>query len=150
MAMSNGGSMLNADWSDPPLRPARGFCYHRGMQTERRQFGDRGEDLAARYLFERGFRIVARQVRVGRMGEIDLVAEDYDTLVFIEVKTRRDARYGTPEEALSWGKRRRLANAVMGYIGQRNLHHVRYRVDVVAVDLTQGEPVVRHLRNVTL
>lgn len=128
------------------------------MRTERRRFGDKGEDLAADFLRARGFRIIARQVRIGRLGEIDLVCADPTSpkglrgasgeIVFVEVKTRRDRTFGPPEEAVTPSKLGKLRRAVEAWLAGRGLADAPHRIDVVAVDLTGERPVIRHLEGV--
>lgn len=131
------------------------------MTTERRRFGDRGEAIAADFLRRAGFRILARQARMGRLGEIDLVALDptppsglrgagRGEVVFIEVKTRATGEYGPPEEAVTAAKRRKLARAIEAFRIARGLADAPCRFDVVAVDLSGPAPRVRHLRDVPL
>lgn len=79
--------------------------------------GRRGEELACRLLWRRGFRIVGRNVRVGR-GEIDIVAERAGRVHFVEVKTRSSERMGRPEERVDTRKRRRLQAAAAGYLAE--------------------------------
>ena len=120
------------------------------MQTPQRQFGDKGEDLAAAFLRSMGYRIVGRQVRVGRLGELDVIAEHRGTLVFVEVKTRRTAAYGPPEEALTFFKRRSLLRAIEAYRARRGLERLPYRLDVVAIEFAADQPVIRHHQAVAL
>src|SRR5688572_25948347 len=105
------------------------------MPTERRAFGDRGEALAENFLRAKGFRILARQARVSRLGELDLVALDGPALVFVEVKTRRDRIFGPPEEAVTPGKLRAIVSAAQAWIGTRGWRGA-WRIDVVAVEMT--------------
>ncbi|MBX6315747.1 MAG: YraN family protein [Isosphaeraceae bacterium] len=95
----------------------------------RRLLGDRGERAAARYLRRRGLRIITRGYRTP-LGEIDLIARDGDTLVFIEVKTRRR---GDPTEAVTPEKQRRLTLAALHFLRRYDLLEGRCRFDVVAV-----------------
>lgn len=120
------------------------------MPTEKRTFGDEGEKIAEAFLRARGFRVMARQARVGRLGELDLVALDGGTLVFIEVKTRRSSRFGAPEDAVTPSKLRHLGAAIEAYRQAKGLEARPYRLDVVAVDLCGAAPAVRHLRAVAL
>jgi len=76
------------------------------MQREDR--GAWGEQYAAQYLQEQGYEIVEQNYRYGRVGEIDIVARDGDTWVFVEVKTRRSHRFGLPEEAVTLAKQTQL------------------------------------------
>ena len=120
------------------------------MKTARRRFGDEGEGLAAAFLARRGFRVLARNVRVPRVGEIDLVALDGPALVFVEVKTRRDRAFGPPEEAVTPAKRRTLAACAEAWRTGRGWTARPWRIDVVAVDLSSGRPDIRHLEGIAL
>ncbi len=118
------------------------------MAAERKVIGNHGEDLAAAFLRSRGFRILERQARISRVGEIDIVALDGETLVFAEVKTRHDVSFGAPEEAVTVAKLRTLAACAESWRLKRGWSARAYRLDVVAVDLTGRAPVIRHLENV--
>jgi putative endonuclease len=120
------------------------------METPLRVLGNRGESLAAEFLRRRGFKILARQVHIGRMGEIDLICKYRGILVFVEVKARTTAIHGTPEESVTPWKRERLRRAVQGYLARHRLAEVNYRVDVVAVDFAGPEPLIRHHEGVEL
>lgn len=120
------------------------------MITARRKFGDEGEALAAAFLMRRGFRILARNVSVGRVGEIDLIALDGRELVFIEVKARRDRAFGSPEEAVTPAKLRRVAAAAEAWRAAKGWAARAWRIDVVAVDLAGGGREIRHLPGVAL
>ena len=99
--------------------------------------GREGEAIAARHLESLGYRVLARNWH-GRGGEIDLVCQDGETLVFVEVKARRDERCGTPQEAVTWHKRRRLAAMADDFLARARLGAVPCRFDVVAVRLGTG------------
>ena len=120
------------------------------MRTEKRKFGDEGEEMAAAFLARRGFRLLARNARVSRIGEIDVVALDGATLVFVEVKTRRDRAFGPPEEAVTRSKLRTLAACAEAWRNAKGWTARPWRVDVVAVDLAGGRGEIRHLRGVAL
>jgi len=99
--------------------------------------GRRGEDLAHRFLRRRGFRIVARNYRSrSGSGEIDLVAWDKDQLVFVEVKSRATAEFGTPDRAVDPEKQRHLERAAREYARRANIGWERTRFDIVSVLLT--------------
>ncbi|MBI5379773.1 MAG: YraN family protein [Nitrospirae bacterium] len=111
------------------------------MSLLRRIIGRRGEDRAAQYLRRRGYRILARNWRC-RLGEIDLIALDGNTLVFVEVKTRRGETFGPPELAVTPRKQRQLTKAALSFIMSRKLGHLPGRFDVVAIRQTaQGEEI---------
>jgi putative endonuclease len=94
--------------------------------------GQRGEAAAAKFLRKKGLTIVARSNR-GRLGEIDLVAVDDRTVVFVEVKTRRSHDAGHPADAVDDDKQRRLTRLALSYLKQHHLLECRARFDVVAV-----------------
>ncbi len=112
----------------------------------RRSVGRRGEEEAARFLLKRGLVIVDRNVR-SRLGEIDLVARDGKTLVFVEVKARRESGGDPPEAGVTAVKQRRLAQLAQHYLKWKRLGEVSCRFDVVAVTLDAQDRVkaLRHL-----
>jgi putative endonuclease len=113
----------------------------------RRTLGERGEAAAARYLRRLGYRIVGRRVRT-RLGEIDLVAVDGRTVVFVEVKTRRSDQQGHPSEAVDLAKQRRLTRLATAYLKRRRLLHCAARFDIVAVTWPdRGRPRIEHFRH---
>jgi putative endonuclease len=105
----------------------------------RRSLGSRGEDWAARYLQDRGYRILDRNLRLGR-GEIDLVARQDGCIVLVEVKTYR-AGFMAPEEALTPRKRRQIARLGSLYLQEHGMSDAAIRADVVAIEVGQdGSP----------
>jgi putative endonuclease len=108
--------------------------------------GTEGEDLAAVYLERQGYRIRNRNYRFGR-GEIDIVAEDGETLVFVEVKARRSDSYGAPEEAVTVHKRRQIRKIAGGYLFEKRISDRECRFDVIAVEYVGGKPVLRHIQH---
>ncbi len=117
-----------------------------GGEDGRKSLGRRGEEEAARDLARRGLAILDRNVR-SRLGEIDLVARDGRTLVFVEVKSRREGAGDPPEAAVTPEKRRRLARLALGYLKMKRLGDSPCRFDVVAVTLDDGDRVsrIRHI-----
>ncbi len=99
----------------------------------RQMLGRKGEQMAEQALQERGYRIVEHNFRC-RYGEIDLIAEEQNDLVFVEVKTRRGTAFGRPEEAVTRAKRRKLAEVATYYLGLQNASDRSWRIDVVAID----------------
>ncbi|UCC69750.1 MAG: YraN family protein [Armatimonadota bacterium] len=93
-----------------------------------------GEDHAARYLRSRGYRVLERNFRA-RSGEVDIIAEQKDSLVFVEVKARSSNEFGEPREAVTGWKQRRIVNAARAYIA-RGGDERSVRFDVVEVFLT--------------
>ena len=101
---------------------------------DRAELGHWGENLAARELRRRGYELLDRNVRVAR-GEIDLVARDAGTLVFVEVKTRRSGPFGLAREAVTSTKAVRLTRLGLEYLARHGLQDVDWRIDVVAIDV---------------
>lgn len=98
----------------------------------RRRFGNRGEDLAAVFFLQKGFRIVERNWSC-RLGEIDLIVEKDGVYHFVEVKTRKSLLYGYPEEAIHGKKLRHLARAIELYLEASPIRIVDYQVDALAI-----------------
>jgi len=117
------------------------------MPSARDDLGRRGEDEAARYLRSLGYRIVGRREKVLR-GDIDIVALDDRTVVFVEVRSRSDTAHGHPAETVGATKQRRIAELAAAYIRRHRLEDCAVRIDVVAVTFPAGDrPVVEHYRN---
>jgi putative endonuclease len=113
----------------------------------RRTLGERGEAAAARYLKRLGYQIVARGER-GRLGEIDLVAVDGRTVVFVEVKTRQSRDAGSPADAVDAEKQRRLTRLAMAFLKRHGLLEYPVRFDIVAVTWPENRrrPTIEHFR----
>jgi len=110
------------------------------------KFGELGENLACDALRRRGYAVLARRYRT-RVGEIDIVAADGDTLVFVEVKARRNTRCGIPAEAVTWWKQRRIITMARHYMAVHRCHDRPVRFDVVSVLAPVGErPSVEVIR----
>lgn len=110
--------------------------------------GRRGEDIAHRFLQRAGMTVVARNHRTATgSGEVDLVAWDGETLVFVEVKSRATEEYGTPDRAIDSDKRRRLVRAAMDYVRRADLPAPKLRFDVVNV-VFSTPPAITHFRDV--
>ena len=106
--------------------------------------GREGEDLAHRYLSSRGLHVVARRFRMpDGSGEVDIIARDRNMLVFVEVKARRSAAYGSPERAIDSEKERRLVRAARSYVLKAGGDWSQVRFDVVTVVLAK-RPRVTH------
>ena len=113
----------------------------------RQQYGRAAEEAAARYLIRHGWRLLGRNVRVGR-GELDIVARRGCVLAFMEVKARRTHTCGAPEDAVGSAKRRQVARLATLWLAARPwaLHGVDdVRFDIIAVDSTTFPGTIRHL-----
>lgn len=112
----------------------------------RQDTGKLGEDLAAVELWHQGYAILARRYRT-RYGEIDIVAQDGDTFVFVEVKARRTDRFGTAAESVRPWKQRRMAAMALDYLAWCDRLESPCRFDVVAIDGVGTERVtLEHIK----
>jgi putative endonuclease len=104
--------------------------------------GKQGEDLAAVALTAYSYQVVERNWRC-QSGEIDLVAREEETWVFVEVKLRQGQAFGTPEEAVTPAKQERVLRAAEAYLAEHELTNVSWRIDVVAIELASSGRVKR-------
>ena len=116
------------------------------MSRARVALGRIGEDLAVRELERRGYAILARRYR-RRGGELDIVARDGQTLVFVEVKTRGGRRFGEPVEAVTVTKRRRMAAIAVDYMMRARLTGCPCRFDIVSIRMDAARPVIELFQN---
>ena len=113
------------------------------------ELGKWGEDLAAAYLAKKGYEILERDWMSGHH-DLDFIARDEDTLVIIEVKTRRNRLFGDPEEAIDYKKRMSLQSAINHYVkSHRTGRDIRF--DIISIVGTIGStPEIDHIKDVTL
>jgi putative endonuclease len=108
--------------------------------------GERGENIAARHLRDLGYKIITRNYRCP-LGEIDIIARDKETLVFVEVKTRTEDN-PTPEEQVNATKQHQLTKAAKIYLGRYGVPQPPARFDVVAVVWPENQnPIIRHTKS---
>ncbi|MGI6703165.1 MAG: YraN family protein [Clostridia bacterium] len=105
--------------------------------TSSRSIGKLGEEAARRYLEDIGYRILETNYR-DKQGEADIIGFDDKVLAFVEVKTRRNTRYGTPGEAVIYEKQRRLTRIAMSYLTRHRMLYRQIRFDVVEVVVQDG------------
>jgi len=114
-----------------------------------RDLGKIGEDAAMKHILNLGMKPLAKNFRVGRLGEIDIIAKDGDTLCFIEVKARRGDRYGTPAEAVSYAKRNTITRIAQIYADRHGIYDTPLRFDVIEVYMNPDSSIksVEHIRD---
>lgn len=127
-------------------RVARGLLRFSGMTRARIELGKNGEDLACLELERRGYAILARRYR-RRGGELDIIARDGLTLVFVEVKTRAGRDFGDGTEAVTTLKRRRITRLALDYMTRHHIPECPCRFDVVSIRFESGEPIVEVFQN---
>lgn len=129
----------------PPIE--RPFGESRNLSEKRALLGRKGEELAACYLQQRSFTLLDRNYR-GRTGEIDIIAREGKTTVFIEVKTRRKGTSYFPAEAVTIRKQRQISRTAQEYLLRHKLQHQSARFDVISVSMAQdGTPEIDHIAN---
>ncbi len=118
------------------------------MTTHRIRLGKWGEGVASRFLQEKGYVLLATNYRC-RWGEVDIVAQEGEELVFVEVRTRRGVQYGTPEESVTAVKARRLVATAQEFLQEHDLGHASWRIDLIAIRLDGDWRVqdITHLRH---
>lgn len=99
---------------------------------QKKELGKKGEELALRFLKKRGYRIIERNY-VCKMGEMDIIAKEKDTLAFVEVKTRTSTLFGPPQLAVNSMKQRQLSKVALNFLKEKQLEDVKARFDVVAI-----------------
>ncbi|WP_419661263.1 conserved uncharacterized protein, UPF0102 [Desulfosarcina variabilis str. Montpellier] len=116
------------------------------MLNRQQQFGRKSERLAAEYLKLKGYRIIETNYRCP-VGEIDIIAREKGTLVFVEVKARRSSRFGSPKGAVTPAKQRKISMAALDYLKRSGQDDARARFDVVAIDTEMGRPDIEVVKN---
>ncbi|RJQ41478.1 MAG: YraN family protein [Nitrospiraceae bacterium] len=110
-----------------------------------KQFGSKGEDLAAEFLKAQGYRIIERNYKTP-IGELDIIAKDGETLVFVEVKTRSSNAFGYPFEAVDARKKHKLKNLALFYMKALK-KNCAARFDVISINLTGSEKEIEHIKD---
>ena len=116
------------------------------VSSHRVSLGKTGEELACKELERRGYAIVARRYR-RRRGELDIIARDGPTLVFVEVKARQGHTFGKAAEAVTTTKRRRIARLAVDYLARHRLSGCPVRFDVVSIQFDSEPPVIEVIQN---
>ncbi|BBO81981.1 UPF0102 protein [Desulfosarcina ovata subsp. sediminis] len=116
------------------------------MLNRQQQFGKKSERLAAEYLKLSGYRILETNYRT-RQGEIDIIAREKGTIVFVEVKARSSRRFGNPKGAVTPAKQRKISMAALEYLKQSGQTGASARFDVVAIDTAAGTTDIEVVKN---
>ena len=118
------------------------------MRPSRSEVAKIGEAFAAVHLKNNGYHILVQNYRAFR-GEIDLVVKDGDSIVFVEVKTRRSLKFGLPQEAVTPRKQQQISKIALAYLQERNLLETPCRFDVIAIRLSYHLKLLHleHIKN---
>jgi putative endonuclease len=110
----------------------------------KRKLGIKGEEMATVYLVKNGYQIITRNYYT-RYGELDIICEKNNTIIFVEVKTRTSTRYGLPQEAVTNQKKAHLKKAAMIYLNSLNKRYREIRFDVIAILITGVNNEINHI-----
>ena len=116
------------------------------MSNQRQRLGQRSEDLAVKFLKKGGYKIVVRNYRIP-IGEIDIIARDRQSLVFVEVKARRTAKFGSPKAAVTYRKQRKISMVALAYLKETHQTQADARFDVVSIDYSTDQPKLEIVKN---
>ena len=116
------------------------------MGANKHAKGVQGEDMAVEYLKKKGYRIIERNFRFER-GEVDVVAEDGDALVFIEVKSRRSKSFGAPHEAVTRKKQMQIRKVAGGYLFEKEVGDHYCRFDIIAIQYSGDSVKIEHFED---
>ena len=110
--------------------------------------GRDAEDRAVHFLQNKGYAIISRNYRCGKLGEIDIVAKKGDVVVFVEVKSKREPfSFGTPQEAVTFKKQQTLVRLAHSFMQSRKLLGIPCRFDVVAISYLNQNINLEHFQN---
>jgi putative endonuclease len=119
-----------------------------GEKLDRQQIGDLGERIACQWLRARGIKVLYRNYRAPRGGEVDIVARDGRELLFIEVKTRRFGGYGRPLDAVNASKQELIERGANSWLKMLKTRDIPWRFDVIEIILQEGEkPAIHRVEN---
>ena len=116
----------------------------KNMKTDNKVVGNLGEDMACKYLQEKNYYILERNYR-NRLGEIDIIAMDRGVLVFVEVKARKNRRFGVPQEAVNDIKRHKIDKTANLFVAEKNWYKLRRRYDII--EIIFDEDYINHIEN---
>ena len=116
------------------------------MRNNLQAFGEQGESLAVWYLKKNGYKIIEQNYRT-KLGEIDIIAKEKKTLVFVEVKSRRSMRFGNPKWAITPKKQRTISMVALSYLKATKQSNAKARFDVIAISSNHDEPQIEIIKN---
>jgi putative endonuclease len=116
------------------------------MLNRRQQFGKESESLAVRHLRKNGYKILEQNYR-NKLGEIDIIAKEKGTLVFVEVKARKSDLFGNPKWAVTPKKQRKISMVALYYLKATKQTRVKARFDVISISLTADNPRIEIIKN---
>lgn len=116
------------------------------MRGFRKQVGDKGEDTASDFLMNKGYKIIQRNYRC-MYGEVDIIAEYDEAIIFVEVRTRRSNSFGTPQDSITPSKINKISKTALCYIQEKCFSDRSCRFDVIAITYSKGIQNITHIEN---
>lgn len=125
-----------------------GLFLKKNKATLKRKIGDLGEELTKKYFLKQGYKII-KQNYTSRTGEIDLIVQENDEIVFVEVKTRTNYNFGYPEEAINFRKQNKIRMTAQNYLTKEKILFKDYRFDVIGIEIDQltQKAKIKHIKN---
>ena len=117
------------------------------MLNNNQKFGKKSESIASGYLEKKmGYKILEKNYRT-KIGEIDIIAKDGNSIVFIEVKARRTLFYGSSRYAVTFGKQKKISMVALYYLKTKKLSNLKARFDVVTINYSKQVPEIEIIKN---
>jgi putative endonuclease len=116
------------------------------MPSKDQQFGKESESITVLYLKKQGYKIIEQNYRT-KLGEIDIIAKEKNTIVFIEVKSRKSGSYGNPKYAVTPKKMRKISMVALYFLKITNQSGAKARFDVVSISPGKGRPDIEIIKN---
>ncbi len=116
------------------------------MPNSRQKFGQQSESIAVSYLKKHGYKIIEQNYRT-KLGEIDIIAREKDTIAFVEVKSRKSKNFGSPKWAVTPKKQRKISMVALWYLKTTKQSNVKARFDVVSIISSHNNPSIEIIKN---
>lgn len=116
------------------------------MANRQHQFGKSSEAIAVKHLKKQKYKLLAQNYRT-KFGEIDIIAKDKGTLVFVEVKARKSDQFGHPKGAVTYQKQKKIVRVALHYLKETGQSDVKARFDVVSILVKNGKPEIEIIKN---
>ena len=118
-------------------------------KNDSKPLGNEGENIANDFLIKKGYKILERNFRFSK-GEIDIIAQDKNELVFIEVKTRRSMHYGNPIDSVTFNKKKHIYKTANYYLYINKLYNKFIRFDVIEIYILYKKILINHVKNIEI
>ena len=118
-------------------------------KNDSKTLGNKGENIANEFLIKKGYKILERNFKFSK-GEIDIIAQDKNEIVFVEVKTRRNMHYGNPIDSITINKKKHIYNTANYYLYINKLYCKCIRFDVIEIYVSSEKTYINHIKNIDI